>query len=246
MSAVRNILASVFFFAIVSGLIVLCTATAVTSLGRGEVATAVVVLGLALAFAGVEAAVILVLTGKVKPRLEVTDQETTIRPDLVIDRLLTWSTVAGFVAVAVYAIFAPQGKIDLPLPYGSQRMWTIAAIGITMTGIVNLWSLYKRGGNSFQRLTRQGFELGQGISSVRGEWDDVVDIADRRPGKPPPVRATLFVKFSDGKIRTQAIDSYTPRGAAMRRLVRYYWLNPDKRDELTDGRAIERLTEYQA
>jgi hypothetical protein len=125
-------------------------------------------------------------------------------------------------------------------------MWSIAAIGVTLTGITNLWSLFKRGGNSIQRLSPRGFELSQGVSSVNGEWDDVVEMADRRPGKRPPIRATLVVTFSDGKVRTQAIDSYTPGGEALRRLVRYYWINPDRRDELTDGRAIERLAEYQS
>ncbi len=242
----KKFLVGSFFFAAVSGLVVTCLVTAVVSLGRGEYPTATVVVGIALGFAGVEAAVILVLCGKVKPRIEVSDRATTIRPDLIADRLLLWATVAAFVGVATYAIFAPQGRIDLPLPYGSQRMWTITAIGITLTGIANLWILFRRGGNSFQRLTPIGFELGQGVSSFRGDWDDVVDIADRRPGKSPPVRATIVVKLKDGRTRTQAIDSYTPGGEAMRRFIRYYWINPDRRDELTDGRAIQRLADYQA
>jgi hypothetical protein len=242
---VKKSLLSVLFFTVVSGLIVLCLVTAVDSVGRREYATAVVVVGIALAFAGVETALVLVLRGTVKPRIDVSDQETTIRPDLVVDRLLLWATIAGVVAIAVYAIFALQGKIDLPLPYGSQRMWSIAAIGLTLTGIANLLSLFKRGGNSFQRLTPRGFELGQGVSSARGDWDDVLDITDRRPGKTPPLRATLFLKMSDGKIRTQAIDSYTPGGEALRRLVRYYWINPGRRDELADDRAAARLVEFQ-
>lgn len=242
----KKVFASVFFFVVVTGLVVLCLVTAVVSLGRGEIPTTVVVTGVALAFLGAESVVVIILAGKVKPRMEVSAQQTTIRPDLVVDRLLLWATVVAFVAVAVYAIFAPQGKIDLAPPYGSQRMWSIAAIGVTLTGTANLWSLFTRGGSSFQRLSPHGFELGQGVSSVNGEWDDVVDITDRRPGRRPPVRATLVVTFSDGKVRTQAIDSYTPGGQALRRLVRYYWINPDRRDELTDGRAIERLAQYQS
>jgi len=31
----------------------------------------------------------------------------------------------------------------------------------------------------------------------------------------------------------------------MRRFVRYYWLNSNHRDELTDGRAIERIFEFE-
>jgi hypothetical protein len=233
-----------FYFIAVNGLALLSVWWAVISFGRGQYLTTVVVAGIALGFVGIESALMLTLAGKVKPRVEVGDHETVIRPDLVVDRLLWSATVAVVIAVTVYAIFTLQGKIDIPLPYGNQRTWSIAAIGLALTGIANLWSLYKRGGNSFQRLTPRGFELGQGVSSVRGDWDDVVDITDRRPGRVRPLRATLFVKFSDGKIRTQAVDSYTPRGEALGRLVRYYWINPDRRDELADGRAIERLAEF--
>ena len=241
----KNALGLCFYFAAINGLVVLCAVTAVLSVDRGEYPTAVVVAGIALAFAGIESALIVTLTGKVKPRVHVSDGETTIRPDLVVDRLLTWATAVGVSAIAVYAIFAPQGRIDLPLPYGSQRAWSIAAIVLTLTGIANLVSLFKRGGNSFQRLDSRGFELGQGLSTVRGEWDDVVEISEHRSGKSPPLRGSLFVEFSDGKVRSQAVDSYTPKGKALRRLLRYYWINPGKRDELADGRAVGRLAEFE-
>jgi hypothetical protein len=242
----KNALGLGFYFAAINGLVVLCAVTAVLLVNRDEYPTAAVVAGIALAFAGIELALIVTLSGKVKPRVHVSEGKTTIRPDVVVDRLLTWATVVGVCAIAVYAIFAPQGKIDLPLPYGSQRAWSIAAIVLTLTGVANILALFKRGGNSFQRLDPRGFELGQGLSTVRGEWDDVVEISQHRSGKSPPLRASLFVKFGDGKVRTQAVDSYTPKGKALRRLVRYYWINPDKRDELADGRATARLADFEA
>jgi hypothetical protein len=78
-----------------------------------------------------------------------------------------------------------------------------------------------------------------------GLWGDVVAITDRRPEKSPPLRAMIFVKFRDDRVRTLVVDSYTPGGDAMRRFVRYYWLNSNHRDELTDRRAIERLSEFE-
>jgi hypothetical protein len=244
-SNVRNFLVLAFYFAMVNGIALLCIVWAVISLGRGEYLTIIVVVGFAFAFVGLEASLVLVLRGKVRPRVEFDDEGTTIRPDRAADGFLKWGTVAVAISVATYAIFAPQGRIDIPLPYGNHRMWDIVAIGLTLTGIVNLWQTFRRGGLSFQRLNARGFELGQGVSSVRGEWDDVTDIADHRPRKSSPLRATLFVTFRDGRTRTQAIDQYTPNGEALRRLVRYYWLNPDHRDELSDGRAIERLSEFE-
>lgn len=240
----KNFLILTFYFAVVNGLALLSTVWAVISLGRGEYLTTVVVLGFALAFVGIEASLILVIREKVRHRVEVDDEGTTIRPDRAVDGLLQWGTIAAVVAVATYAIFAPQGKIDIPVPYGNHRMFVIVAIGVALTGIVNVWQTFRRGGLSFLRLTPDEFELGQGISSVHGEWDEVADIADHRPGKPSPFRATLFVTFRDGRTRTQVVDSYTPGGEALRRLMRYYWLNPDRRAELTDGKAIERLAEF--
>ncbi len=49
--------------------------------------------------------------------------------------------------------------------------------------------------------------------------------------------------MSDGRPSTLvAADSYTPDGKALRELVRFYWQHPEHRCELTDGRALERLS----
>jgi hypothetical protein len=244
-SIVKNFLVLAFYFAVVNGIALLCIVWAVISLVRGEYLTIVVVLGFALAFVGLEASLVLVLRGKVRPRVEFDDEGTTIRPDRAADGFLRWATVAMAIAVATYAIFAPQGRIDIPLPYGNQRMWDVVAIGLTLAGIVNLWRTFKRGGVSFVRLTPSGFEMSQGSSSMDGLWDDVVAITDRRLDRSPPFRAMIFVKFRDDRVRTLVVDSYTPGGDVMRRFLRYYWLNSDHRAELADGRAIERLSEFE-
>jgi hypothetical protein len=244
-SRVKNFLLLTFYFLVVNGLVLLCVVWACICLARGEFLTLVVVLAFAFAFVGLECSLLLVMRGKVKPRAEFVGRATTIRPDKTVDGLLMWATIAAVIAVTTYAIFTPLGMIDIPLPYG-KRMFLVLAIGAALTGIANVWRLFKRGGNSFLTLDPLSLELGQGVSSVDGAWDDIADIADRRPGKSPPFRATLFVVFHDGRTRTVAIDSYTPKGTALRRFVRFYWLNSDHREELTDGRAIDRLAEFGA
>jgi hypothetical protein len=52
----------------------------------------------------------------------------------------------------------------------------------------------------------------------------------------------MFV-MSDDSAPTLAAGSITPDGSALRELVRFYWEHPESRDELTDGRAVERLAE---
>ncbi len=237
----KKFLLLVVYFGVIGALAALSLWWALVTVGRGEYLTAGVVLGFGVSFVGIAAALVLILAGKVSPRIEFDADGTTIRCDRLVDGLNVWSTVAVWVAMATYAIFALQHELDIPPPPGSHRNFPVIALVLSLLAIPQLWKMFKRGGLSFLRMTPNGFELGQGVSSVHGEWDDVVDMADRRAGKARPLRATMFVKFRDGRTRSQAIDSYTPRGEAMRRLVRYYWINEDQRAELTDGRAIARL-----
>jgi hypothetical protein len=243
---VKTFLIAAFVFAVVDGMAVAAVWWAFVVLGRNEYLTVLVLAAYTVSALAFTVSTSLILLGAVTARAVFDDRGTTIRPDRWVDVLQRLTAVAGFLAVAVFAICHYLGRIDIPLPPGNHQyivmMATVAALG----GAPSIWSMFARGGLSFQKLTPEGFELGQGLSSAHGEWADVVAISDRKPGKQPPVRATLFVKFSSGRIRTQAIDSYTPRGDALRRLVRYYWINPEARDELTDGRAVERLASYAA
>jgi hypothetical protein len=52
--------------------------------------------------------------------------------------------------------------------------------------------------------------------------------------------------MSDETTPTIAAGAMTPDGSAIRGLVRFYWEHPESRDELTDGRALKRLTQIQA
>ena len=251
MPTVRNSwwLAVAVAFVIVNVLVIECIAYAISSLGRGEYLTVVVVLGFGLALATVETTVLLIKRGKVAPRVEFSDCGTTIRPDRFVEGLNKVGLAGGYIAVATFAIFGALGKIDLPMPSGRRHYhYLVAAIVLTIFGIPYLWKTFKQGGVSFILLTTSGFDMSKVSSdmskvssSMQGRWDDVVDITDRRPEKGPPFRATIFVKFRDGQLRSLIVDPYTPGGDAMRELVRYYWLNPDRRDELTDGTALERL-----
>jgi hypothetical protein len=243
-STVKNFLVIAFFFSVLDGLAIVSIWWAIVSFAHGEYLTVVVVTGFAFAFLCLIASLVLIMRQKVSPSADVGDHGTTIRPDRVVGGLVMWGTAGAYLALATFAILAPLGKIAIPLPPGNRQYIIIVAVSGTIWGIVDVWRTFKRGGVSFVKLNTAGFDMSQGSSSVRGDWDDVVAVTDRRPGKPAPLRAMIFVKFRDERIRSLVVDSYTPGGEAMRRLVRYYWTNPDKRDELTDGAAIERLAEF--
>ena len=241
MSPVKNFLVVAFFFIVLDGLAIVAIWWAVVSFAHGEYLTVVVVTGFAFAFLCLTVSLLLVLRRKVRPVASASEHGTTIRPDRMVGGLVKWGTVGAYLALATFAIFAPLGKIDIPLPPGNGQYVIIVAIAGAIWGVVDVWRTFKRGGVSFIKLDTDGFDMSQGSSSMNGSWDDVVAVTDRRPGRPAPFRAMIFVKFRDEAIRSLVVDSYTPGGDAVWRLVRYYWMNADKRDELTDGRAVERL-----
>jgi len=90
-------------------------------------------------------------------------------------------------------------------------------------------------------LHPHGFAVMQAGVVRRGAWDDVRDVTDRRPGRPQPARGRLVLVMADAQTWTLASDSSTPGGAALRRLVRFYWRHRDHRAELTTGAALVRL-----
>jgi hypothetical protein len=115
---------------------------------------------------------------------------------------------------------------------------------IVLTGAPVLWRNLRRGSTKYLRLTRDGFEIAQGWRPQSGEWAQVKEITDEAPGQTAPSPSTIVVIMADGSAPTMAAASFTPDGAALRQMVRFYWLNPDRRAELTDGKAIERLAEF--
>jgi hypothetical protein len=219
---------------------------AVVTFGRGEYLTVIVVLGVAVSAFGLTMPLVLIMRGRVTARAEFGADGTTIRPDRLVDGITKWGLIPTYLAVAPFAIFQPQGKIDIPLPSGNNHYLLIGVTGAAIYGVFDLWRAFRPGGVSFVRMATDGFEMSQGSSSTDREWSDVVGMTDRRPGKAPPFRAVLFIEFRDGRSGMQVLDPYTPGGEAMRKLIRFYWINADRRGELTDGTALQRLAGFEA
>ncbi|WP_131812949.1 hypothetical protein [Mycolicibacterium peregrinum] len=61
-----------------------------------------------------------------------------------------------------------------------------------------------------------------------------------------PAKSPLVMAMAGGDFKLIKESSlYTPNGAALLQFLRFYWLHPDSRSELTDERALERLREVQ-
>jgi hypothetical protein len=144
--------------------------------------------------------------------------------------------------MVIFAAFAPAAKLDIPIPHSMRLYIPFACAAGAVWAVLFLWRAIARGATSYLRLTPNGFEFGQGLSPLRGAWNRVTNVGDRRPEGRLPLRSVIVMAMSDGQLSTLvSADSFTPGGKALRELVRFYWRHPEQRNELTDSRALERL-----
>jgi hypothetical protein len=231
----------VAFLAIVLGAFgALCTAWVFTTVGRAEYLSAIVALGFAVFAFGMIAMMTIVAMRRVTPRVTHDDAGTTFRPDRKVDSLLTAATVGAFLAMALYAILAPLDVLDIPLPRGNRHYFVIACAAGALVGVYSLWHTISQRGMSYLRLTSDGLETRNTMSGTDRSWDEVTRVADTPQNRHQPGGAT-YITTADGRTRTLPSDWYTPGGSALRELVRFYWQHPEHREELADGRALERL-----
>jgi hypothetical protein len=216
---------------------------AVLSIGRGEFLTAIATAGVSAFCFGLVIPLVKVVRETVTPRAAFDRTGTIFRPDRGIDVPIQISVLGLVVACALIAILAPLGKLDISLsPFMRLSLPFVSAL-IVVTGVPMLWRNLRRGSTKYLRLTPDGFALSQGWRYQSDDWSQVVDVTKEVPGQSAPTPAAIVVVMSDGSTATIAGASFTPEGAAMRELVRFYWQHPDCRVELTDGRALKRLAE---
>jgi hypothetical protein len=216
---------------------------AVRSVARGEYPSAVVALGASAFCYGLIIPLVKVVRGNVTPRGEVDDAGTTIRPDRGIDIPVLVSLFGLVVASALVAVLAPLGKLDIPVPPAMRISLPFVSAVIGVTGAPMLWRNLRRGSTKYLRLTPDGFEIAQGWRPQSGDWAQVVDVTDAAPNQSAPTPSAIVVVMSDGSAPSLAAASFTPDGRALRELVRFYWQHPERRGELTDGQALQRLTD---
>lgn len=79
------------------------------------------------------------------------------------------------------------------------------------------------------------------MSIRRGKWEEVSTITDKLRNE-EQVWNPMVISTTHGETLTMAAPGvYTPNGSALIELVRFYWQHPERREELIDGRAAERL-----
>ena len=236
----KSTIATVFLWILFGPFGVFCLAWACIYVARGEFLSAVVAVGFAFFTLGLVLMLAVIASRRVKPRVQREEGAIMVRPDRRVDNLLMASTFGAYVAMACYAIFAPLGMIAIRAPLDDEKYFVFACAAAVLVGIFSLRQIIRRRGTSYLRMTVDGLELGNTVSTVERSWDEVTEVADR-PQKARQPSGTTYVTTADGTTRVVPSDWYTPGGHALRELVRFYWKHPEDRGELADGRALQRL-----
>jgi hypothetical protein len=214
----------------------------VISISRHHYLTSAVALGFAIFGFGLLVPIVLAKTGRAEVRGDYGADGTLVRPDRKIDAISQVTAFAQVLTMSLYVIFAPLGRVDIPVPQGMRPYFLFICGAGALWGLPSLWAMLRHGGISYLRLSGKGFEIRQGLTSRCGTWSEVGGVAAGAPGRPWPMRGTLFLLGSEGRSSPSlVVDSFTPGGHALREWVRFYWSHPEHRAELTDFRALERL-----
>lgn len=231
---------------VASGLVLFAasgTAAAVMTVDRllrGEYLTAVIVFGgavfcVACTLAGVRGRF---MRNPLRARTD--SAGTVLLPDLVGMWLVGTAYASAIAAGILYMIFVPQGVVDLPLSRGQQIFSPILIAMLVFFGARGLIAMIRRRGLGHTRLNAAGVEVIDALSTREVRWEDVIDVTDQTPDK--NLRHPIVLVVRDAKpIVINNASGFVPNGAALYWMVRHYWLHPENRDELEDGRALDRL-----
>lgn len=221
----------------------LCVGWMFVVIARGEYLTAVVLLGFAMFCLGLLAISIWPTRGHITPRVSFDAAGTTIRPDRRIDVFTQLWLLVTAISTALFAIFGPMGKLDIPVGREQRYSVPFMAGAVAIGGAITLFGALRRGSMKYVRLTPTGFDFEQGFSSAHRAWGDVKDVTDQTPDGKRAAGTAIVMLMSDDRAPMLTGGTFTPGGDALRELVRFYWQHPEARSELTDGRALERLAE---
>lgn len=171
---------------------------------------------------------------------------TVLRPDSRVEVSQRRSNAALALSGLSMVIAWMSGWLYLPMPEGVDRVFPIA---FGATGLVAgwFWFVFKRqGGTSYMLLSPEKFKFVNLGCLNSGNWDDIASVTDELPTE-QRFWTPMVITMQDGSILTMdSPGSYTPKGTALIELIRFYWRHPDERDELADGRALDRIHALQA
>ncbi|MGV0811338.1 hypothetical protein ABQF34_05210 [Mycolicibacterium boenickei] len=222
------------------GMVVACVVMAVKALERDDNTYALIAAGFGVAIGSALIASGLGAMGSTALRGVSSEAGTTLRPSPTTRWCMRVATIS-LILTAVLYLMAAQSRNDLPFmnpddPWdATTTMWILLIITVIGGG----WYLVK-GKAPAVRLGPDGITYVEGSRVHTESWDDIVDITDIPPNRNSR-HPICLIREEDRPVVIENASTYAPSGAALYWMVRHYWLHPENRMELTDGRALERL-----
>jgi hypothetical protein len=209
---------------------------------RGNLLTTVLVLGIVTFPVLMMAALAVAATGKTKLRTSGDATGFTVLPDKRFSMLYFTGMAVLAPSAILFAVFVPQGAIDLPMSRGMQvspvlfATAAVIAIGALILGV-------RREGVGYLKFTPSAIEIADVLKTREVEWDDIVDVRDHSDtkGGNKAGRSVVLCLRDGGESVIGALNMYVPTGVPLYWMVRHYWRHPEDRAELRDSRALDRL-----
>jgi hypothetical protein len=163
---------------------------------------------------------------------------TTFKADIRMGVAMSVAAAFFIPSATLYVILVPRGAIDIPMSRGMQLFSPILMACALFIAVSAIISIIRRRGAGFLRLSPSGLENANAKFTTFMAWDDVVGIKDSAD---KPTRKAVVLWLRDGGEEIiEGLTGYVP-GGGLYWMIRHYWLHPDDRTELVDGRALERL-----
>lgn len=195
---------------------------------RASLTGALASAGLAVFCTGSMAALLLTFRASSTHHAAWTGAGTTVR----VHPAIAWTWGVALVGAAVgSATTVWFGSVSVLNRYLLGSLLVISVIG--------LCALARSRETGYLRIGPEGVALGDLFRTRTARWEDVRDITDHANARTRnPIAFTLAGRE---QIVVANADRFASSGAALYWMVRHYWLHPENRAELTDGRALQRL-----
>ncbi|MFS0896779.1 hypothetical protein [Mycolicibacterium litorale] len=231
-------------FLVCVGAALYSAAQAVIALRDNSPLAALTAGGLAVFFCGLVAALAITLLVSAGSHADWAGSGTTVR----INPSIAWAygigLLGGLVGSTCYLIFVTRGVVELPFAAdGDGTVTRYLMVALLAISFVSLAALLRSREAGHLRFSVDGIEYADMFRRRSAHWDDVVKITDEANRR---TRNPIVVGMRDGKqIVVPNADRYASSGAALYWMARHYWRHPEDREELADGRALDRLRKEQ-
>jgi hypothetical protein len=229
-----------FGLALLVGGIVYSLAQTVVALQLGSVLAAVTAGGMTMAFCGFLATLAITWFATPSRYAASDDSGTTLRINPYIAWCYGVTLIGAAVGSACYLAFISRGVAELPLATpGRGPVTRYLMVLLLILSLIGLVALLRRRGVGYLRIGPDGVETADIFRTRTARWGDVIDVTDRADNR---ARNPVVFLLKDTKaIIVPNADRYEPNFGDLYWMVRHYWKHPEVRDELTDGRALDRL-----